>query len=44
MRTWLAYASMGILWCLLVLGVIELIELYANTVDSHERSLAPYCC
>jgi hypothetical protein len=44
MRTWLAYASIGIIWCLLVLGVVKLIELYASAVDSRERALAPYCC
>jgi hypothetical protein len=44
MRNWLAYVSIEIMWCLLVLGVIRLIELYANSIDAHERSPAPYCC
>jgi hypothetical protein len=38
----LGYVFIAILWCLFVLGVINLIELGANVIDSIERSLISF--
>jgi hypothetical protein len=38
------YVFIAILWCLFVLGVINLIELGADSLQSLERLLAPLCC
>jgi hypothetical protein len=50
MRTWLSYVLIGIMWCLVVLGVIKLIELVANRIHSRQTqgaaqgALAPFTC